>query len=160
MGEASDEDIETFLAGSGRANRFLGVFSPRRMCAGDAAVLHEAIRRPCCSFIVHFDQHYVCVIKKPSHVLYLDSLGEGVRNADVRRLLLRLGLPVFVNRLTIQDDGSKRCWLFAVLFVLLFNGDDDDGGGDKGQLKLNFDAIDLLSNESTAIMYIRCMLQR
>lgn len=159
--EVSDDEIESFLAASGRATRFLGVFSPDRQCAGDERIVNRVLRRRNCSFIVHFADddddgsgHYVCIVKKPTHVLYLDSLGTSqLARGDVRvrALLQRIGLPVFANRRAVQHAASRSCWLFVVLFVMLFDG---DGDGER----LHFDVNDLSSNDARAMAYVRALL--
>lgn len=145
-----DERIESVLAG--RTRLFLGVCSSERMCVGDERIKREALLRPNCSLIVHFNNHYACVIKRETHILYLDSLSSKRLPQQVRKLLTGFKLPVFHNKRILQDRKSVNCALYCILFVLLF-----DGATRRG-LSLKWSKDRLADNDLMACQYIKQLL--
>lgn len=80
------------------------------------------------SFIFMHLGHYVFVYVTPSHFLYLDSLGEGIRtrfnkkfNKFVTKCYKNYPNRTFhINRRKLQPDSSVACGLYCALFTLYF----------------------------------------
>lgn len=65
-----------------------------------------------------FGTHFVTVIIKPTHILYIDTFGIPCHIAGIRNFMTSFNRPIYYNATQIQALSSAYCGYFAMLFCL------------------------------------------
>ena len=65
--------------------------------------------------------HFVCIIGRPTYMIYIDSLGLPCRSESIAAFLKSTARSLFYNTRTIQDPLSPFCGFYCILFTLLFD---------------------------------------
>lgn len=94
--------------------------------------------------------HFVCIIRTPDKLMYLDPYGLPCFIDSITTFLARFSKPVFYNSIQIQSLNSNFCGIYCILFVLAYENN--------VLFDLRF-ANDLIHNEQLCISMIEHILR-
>lgn len=147
----SADYIKSLLRKAGsRASLFVDIFPLDKL--RESLLERDEFKREAFTMIVHFDWHFVTIVKRAKYILYIDTLNMKVNQAIVK-FLSHLNLPIFPNRRIIQHESSELCGLMCFLMVMYYDREEQN-------FTLSFDKKDLIFNDELTMEYITRLLSQ
>lgn len=114
---------------------------------------HHLIYENFFSLIVNVFGHFIAIIGRPSHVLYIDSFGRMCDNQKIKSFLLACNRPIYTNTRVLQDLNSVYCGIYALLFCKYF-----DIPNVSPRKQLTFVDKDLVKNDKLCMSHLNYLL--
>lgn len=92
--------------------------------------------------------HFVTIVTRPGHILYIDPYGTPCNQPRVLRFLELCGRRVVQNVKQIQDFTSNWCGMYAILFANYFDRK-------KPPMKMRFGSKNLKRNDYMCSVYLQ-----
>lgn len=99
---------------------FKGVFSSNNIPL-------SLVKESCFNIVVNLSQkneigsHFICIIRHPKKVMYIDPLGGKCFIPEICTFLLMLQVPISYQKHAVQDINSNFCRFYTIYFCLLHN---------------------------------------
>lgn len=93
--------------------------------------------------------HFITIILKPQHVIYLDSFGKPCQNDLIYEFMRKCNRPIIMNDLCIQHVLSNYCGFFCMALCLYHDSERD--------FYLNY-SNNLIENDVLSVLYVIDMI--